>query len=33
LVILIIDASGNADADPGDSPDQMRIPVLSIPVP
>jgi hypothetical protein len=33
LVLLVIDASGNADADPGDPPDQMRFPVLSIPVP
>jgi hypothetical protein len=33
LVILIIDASGSVDTDPGEGPDQMRFPVLSIPVP
>jgi hypothetical protein len=32
LVILIMDASGNADADPGEGPDQMRFPLLSISV-
>jgi hypothetical protein len=32
LVILIIDASGSTDADPGEPPDQLRLPVLSIPL-
>jgi hypothetical protein len=32
LVLLIIEASGNTDADPGEGPDQLRFPVLSIPV-
>jgi hypothetical protein len=30
LVLLIIDASGSSDPDPGDLPDQMRVPLLSV---
>jgi hypothetical protein len=32
LVLLIIDASGAGEGDPGDLPEQMRVPLFSVPI-